>query len=582
MLSELRIENFAIIDRLELSLGPGLVVLTGETGAGKSILVDAVEVLLGGRAEAHLIRQGATRALIEGVFLLPPGIRETVKGLLEPEGLWDDPEMLILAREVRASGRHLARINGRTVALALLKQVGQGLVDVHGQSEHLSLFRVREHLTLLDRYAHIAPLLSAYREAYGQWQRVTAELERLRRLDREAMQRADLLRYQIEEIAAAHLQEGEEEALREERVRLANAEKLAEGARQALALLEEGTPEVPSVGDLLGEAVEALETLARIDASQAPQAQALQQALETVGEISRHLRDYAESLAFDPRRLNAVEERLALIENLKRKYGATVAEILAYAQQAQEELEGITHAEERIAALERQRQHLMEELAQRGWALAQARRDAARRLSQAVEAELADLRMKEARFEVRFTRQPDPQGLPLPTGERVAFDHDGLERVEFLWAPNPGEGLKPLAKIASGGEASRLMLALKGVLAQADQVPTLIFDEIDQGIGGRLGAVVGAKLWRLARHHQVLCITHLPQLAAFADLHLRVQKHTQGGRTVTRVEPVEGEERVSELAQMLGGTGASVRRSAEELLARAQAQKGRTAPKPRS
>ncbi len=569
MLSELRIENFAIIDHLELRLEPGLVVFTGETGAGKSILVDAMELLLGHRAESIFIRQGEERAYVEGVFLIPPTVRDLVAAVLEPEELLDDPEVLVLARELRASGRHLARINGRTVPLALLRQVGQLLVDLHGQSEHLSLLRVREHLPLLDRYAGTAPLREAYQATYRRWQAVVQELERLRRLDREAMQRADLLRYQIEEITAANLQEGEEEALREERLRLANAEKLAEAAQQALLVLEEGTSEAPSASDLLGQAVDAVETLARIDPSQASQAEALAAALETLTEVAGRLRAYLDGIEFNPRRLNAVEERLALLENLKRKYGNTVAEILAYADQARQELESITHAEERIDALEEERQQLEAELAQKGLALAEARRQAAQRLSRAVEAELADLRMANARFEVAFTRRPDPQGLPLPDGQRVAFDVHGIESVEFLLAPNPGEGLKPLAKIASGGESSRLMLALKRVLAQADRTPILIFDEIDQGIGGRIGAVVGEKLWRLARHHQVLCITHLPQLAAFGDQHFHVRKEVVGGRTVTRVEPVAGEARERELAQMLGA-GAEALASARALLEQAR------------
>ncbi|HEY58672.1 MAG TPA: DNA repair protein RecN [Anaerolineae bacterium] len=569
MLSELRIEHFAIIDRLELSLEPGLVVFTGETGAGKSILVDAMALLLGHRAESIFIRQGEKRAYVEGVFLVPPEVRDLVAALLEPEELLDDPEVVVLARELRANGRHLARINGRTVSLALLRQVGQWLVDVHGQSEHLSLFRVREHLPLLDRYAGVAPLREAYQEAYRRWKAVVEELEHLRRLDREAIQRADLLRYQIEEIAAANLQEGEEEALREERLRLANAEKLAEAARQALLVLEEGTSEAPSASDLLGQAVDAVETLSRIDPTQTAQAEVLTHALETLNEVALRLRDYLEGIEFNPRRLNAVEERLALLENLKRKYGATVGEILAYAEQARQELESITHAEERIAELEEERQRLEQVLAQQGLALSEARRQAAARLSRAVEAELADLRMSGARFEVGFTRRPDPQGLLLPDGQRVAFDAQGIDRVEFLLAPNPGEGLKPLAKIASGGESSRLMLALKRVLAQADRTPILIFDEIDQGIGGRLGAVVGEKLWRLARHHQVLCITHLPQLAAFGDQHFRVRKEVMQGRTVTKVEPLEGEARVHELAQMLGA-GHEALASAQALLQQAR------------
>ena len=569
MLSELHIEHLVLIDRLELSLEPGLVIFTGETGAGKSILVDAMALLLGQRAETVFIRQGEERAYVEGVFLVPPQVRDLVGAVLEPEGLLDDPEVVVLARELRAHGRHLARINGRAVSLALLRQVGQLLVDVHGQADHLSLLRVREHLPLLDRYAGVDSLRAAYQATYRRWKAVVGELERLRRLDREAIQRADWLRYQIEEIAAADLQEGEEEALREERLRLANAEKLAAAAQQALTLLEEGTSEAPSAGDLVGQAVDAVASLARIDPSQAAQAEALTQALETLNEVVLHLRNYLESIEFNPRRLNEVEERLALLENLKRKYGATVAEILAYAEQARQELESITHAEERIAELEEERQQLEQELLRRGLALSQARREAAQRLSRAVEVELADLRMSGALFEVGFTHRPDPQGLPLPDGQRVAFDAQGLDRVEFLLAPNPGEGLKPLAKIASGGESSRLMLALKRVLAQADRTPILIFDEIDQGIGGRLGAVVGEKLWRLARHHQVLCITHLPQLAAFGDQHFRVRKEVVQGRTITRVEPLEGEARVRELAQMLGA-GREALASAQALLQQAR------------
>lgn len=570
MLVELRVQDFAIIDQVTLELGPGLVVFTGETGAGKSILVDAVEMMLGGRAESVFIRQGKDRALVEGTFHLQPPVRDAVAALLEPEGLLDDPEHLTLAREIRANGRHVARINGRTVSLHLLHAVGELLVDVHGQSEHLSLFRVREHLGLLDRFAGTEALLVAYRQVYDRLQEVRRALETLRRSDREAAQRADLLRFQIQEIEAAALTPGEEEVLREERTRLANAERLAALAQTVLTVLDEGASELPPAGDLLGEAVEAMEQLAHIDATQRPQAEALAAALEQVSDVVRAVRRYADELEFDPRRLEEVEERLALIENLKRKYGATIEEVLAYAERAREELENIANAEERIAELSAEEARLLAQLAERGLALSQARQQAARRLAEAVERELKDLRMAQARFRVEVQQQPDPAGAPLPDGRRVAFDAQGLDRVEFLLAPNPGEGFKPLAKIASGGESARLMLALKSVLAAADSRPTLIFDEVDQGIGGRIGAVVGEKLWRLARHHQVLCITHLPQLAAFGDQHLRVQKQVLEGRTVTRIEPLTGEARVLELAHMLGEVTDATLQSAYDLLQRAR------------
>lgn len=572
MLAELRIQNFAIIDHLELRFEPGLVVLTGETGAGKSIIIDAVELLLGGRAEATVIRSGEPAALVEGTFRIAEAVREPVLAILEREGLLDDPEHLVLGREVRREGRNLARVNGRTVNLALLRELGEHLVDVHGQSEHLSLLRVPAHLDLLDRYAQAEPLRQAYAETYQELSRVRQELARLRQREREAAQRADFLAFQVNEIEAAALEPGEEERLREERTRLANAEQLALLTEQAIAALDEGMGEAPAASDLLGQAVEALEDLARIDASLKETRDEAQALLEQVSDLARRLRVYRESVEFNPQRLDEVEERLDLIRTLQRKYGETIEAVLAYAEQARQELEAITHAEERIEALEAEERRLLEALGEKGRALSEARRQAAERLTQAIEAELADLRMAGARFGVDLRWEDDEAGVPID-GRRVAFGPRGLDRVEFLVAPNPGEGLKPLAKIASGGETSRLMLGLKGVLAAADATPTLIFDEIDQGIGGRVGAVVGEKLWRLARQHQVLCVTHLPQLAAFADQHLKVEKVVVGGRTVTRVQQLRGEARQTELAQMLGSVGEPGLESAAELLRRAEAVK---------
>ena len=569
MLAELRIQNFAIIDHLELRFAPGLVVLTGETGAGKSIIIDAVELLLGGRAEATVIRSGEPTALAEGTFRIAQAVREPVLAILEREGLLDDPEHLVLGREVRREGRNVARVNGRTVTLALLREVGEHLVDVHGQSEHLSLLRVPAHLELLDRYAQAEPLRQAYTETYQALIRVRQELASLRQQEQERAQRADFLAFQVNEIETAALAPGEEEQLREERTRLANAEQLALRTEQAIAALDEGMGEAPAASDLLGQAVEALENLARIDASLKEIRDEAQALLEQVSDLARRLRVYRESVEFNPKRLDEVEERLDLIRTLQRKYGETIEAVLAYAERARQELEAITHAEERIEALEAEERRLLESLGEKGRALSEARRQAAERLTQAIEAELADLRMASARFGVDLRWEEDEAGVPLD-GRRVAFGPRGLDRVEFLVAPNPGEGLKPLAKIASGGETSRLMLGLKGVLAAADATPTLIFDEIDQGIGGRVGAVVGEKLWWLARQHQVLCVTHLPQLAAFADQHLKVEKVVVGGRTVTRVQELHGEARQAELAQMLGSVGEPGLESAAELLRRAE------------
>jgi DNA repair protein RecN (Recombination protein N) len=565
MLTELRIRNLAIIESLELHFGPGLIVLTGETGAGKSIILDALEMLLGARADATIIRQGADFTLVEGVFRIDERVRPAIHAILEREGLLEDENDLTLGREVRREGRNIARVNGRSVNLGLLKELGSYLIDIHGQSEHLSLLNPRAHIQLLDRYADLEKPLQAYRQAYRNLQALRQELEELRRVQADAERRTEMLRFQLEEIEAARLKPGEDEELRRERNRLANAEALVESAQQALSLLDEGLPDAPSALDLLGQAGRLLERLAHLDPSQATLSQNLLTIEETLSDVARALRTYLENIEFNPRRLEQVEERLDLIQRLTRKYGGSIEAVLKRAGQIREELEHIETVSERLEALQKQEASLLEELARQALALSQARERAAQALSQNIEAELNDLRMSQARFSVAFQTRPHPQGLPV-RGEHLSFDSNGIDQVEFLIAPNPGEGFKPLVKIASGGETARLMLALKNVLARADEIPILVFDEIDQGIGGRVGLTVGQKLWSLARHHQVFCVTHLPQLAAFGDQHFRVQKIIQGERTYTQVEELEGEQRLLELSQMLGEIGEGTLRSAHELL----------------
>ncbi len=566
MLLELHIENFAIIDRLDLHLGPGLVIFTGETGAGKSILIDAVQTLLGGRVDSTLIRSNTDRAIVEGVFNIPPSIRSEMHAILEREELLDDPDTVILGREIRMSGRNLARLNGHVVSVSLLREIGERLVDVHGQSEHLSLLRVSHHLELLDRFAELDGLAETYRQTYQRLQAVRKELAELRQAERDAARQMDMLTYQINEIESARLRPGEEEDLKEERNRLANAEELASLTQQALLALDEGTPESPAATDLIGQVAHALNSLSRLDPSVAELNEQIENISASLSDLWLALSNYLEGIEFNPRRLDQVEERLGLIHNLKRKYGDTIPAILDYAQKSRRQLENITHAGERIQELEKEEEELLIRLGREGHALSQKRHQQSRELGRMVEAELTDLQMSNTRFEVDFQQQPDPNGVPLEDGRRVAFDSHGLEKIEFLIAPNPGEGLKPLAKIASGGETSRLMLALKHVLASADEVPTLIFDEIDQGIGGRVGTVVGQKLWGLARRHQVLCVTHLPQLAAFGEIHFHVEKAVRGERTITQVKRLEGEARLLELAQMFGGVSKGTLQSARELL----------------
>ncbi|UCC63794.1 MAG: DNA repair protein RecN, partial [Anaerolineae bacterium] len=401
---------------------------------------------------------------------------------------------------------------------------------------------------------------------------VRQELKSLLRDERELARRADLLAYQVEEIAAARLEIGEEETLTQERNRLANAERIAALIAEATDALYEGAEDRLSVADLLGNVYRNLGELVHIDASLRPHHQTAEALSVQAAELARDLRTYVDGVEFNPARLQEVEERLNLIYRLRRKYGDSIADVLAFAEKAAAELDNITHSEERIEELRVREEALLREIGALAAELSRRRREAADRLAAAIEAELGDLQMAHTRFAVAFEQADDSEGA-FVGDRRLAFDASGVDRVEFLISPNPGEPLKPLARIASGGETSRLMLALKTVLSHADETPTLIFDEIDQGIGGRAGGVVGRKLWGLTGSntatslgHQVLCITHLPQLAGFGDAHFRVHKQVSGERTSTHVQAIAGPARVEELAQMLGTVTDSTRSSAREIL----------------
>lgn len=580
MLRELRILDFAIIDQLDLVLHEGLLAFTGETGAGKSIIMDALDVLLGGKADTTVIRAEAEEARLEASFQLEGALRPVIHDILRREDLLEDEDFLTISREVRREGRSSARINGRSANLALLRELGSLLVDIHGQSEHLSLLDTRAQLGLLDRFADAGTELDAYQETYRQLRKVQRELKDLLTASLDSQQRAEFLNFQAGEIETARLTPGEDEQLKIERDRLANAENLATLARQALTLLDEGTPEAPAATDLLGQVSQSMAALNRIDSGQASLADQAALLEENIADLAHTLRAYLEGIEFNPHRLEEVEERLNLISSLKRKYGGSLQSAMAFAAEARRQLEKITHSDENIASLQGQESQLLNELASQAASLSQKRREAAADMSKRIETELDDLQMASARFQVDFQTHNDPSGLPQADGTRLSFDANGSDQVQFLVAPNPGEGFKPLAKIASGGETSRLMLALKNVLASADQVPTLVFDEIDQGIGGRVGGIVGEKLWQLGRHHQVLVITHLPQLAAHADQHFHVRKSVEDGRTLTRLSHLQGEDRTLELAGMLGKVTEGTLRSAHELLQLAEAAKTGTSASP--
>ena len=565
MLAELTIIDFAIIDRLRLQLAPGFNVLTGETGAGKSIIIDAVSLLLGSKADNDVVRASCDRALVEGVFELPAS--PELRALLRENDLGneDDPDRLWLAREIRLGGRSTARVNGRAVPSSLLREIGDLLIDIHGQSEHLSLLRPREHVNLLDRYAGTWEQRQTFAARVTQLREVRRELGELLKSEAELARRADMLKFQIEEIRSAKLKPGEDEELTSEQKRLANAETLAALADEAYAALYEGDGETPAALDALAKAQKAITGLAKIDPQFSEHGATLDSVTAQIDDLAHEMRRYREAIEYSPKRLDAVEDRLDLIKRLKRKYGAVIPDVIAFAERAEQELNTLEHAGERLAELREKEDRLLHDIGRLGKDLSELRKAAAEKLSAGIEAELNDLRMSGARFAVDLKWESAENGA-YADGQRVAFDSTGLDRVEFLVAPNIGEGLKPLVKIASGGETARLMLALKTVLSRADQTPTLIFDEIDQGIGGRVGSTVGQKLWGLSQNHQVVCITHLPQLAGYGDAHFKVDKTSEEERTLTHVTLLNAETRVDELAQMLGASGEGAITSAKEIL----------------
>jgi len=566
MLVELRIKNFAIINALNLEFDPGLVILTGETGAGKSIIMGALDMLLGQRVDMSTLRKGSEFASVEAVFRIPENVRDPVIKLLQQEELLDGTEFLTLTRELRKDKRNIARVNGHRTNAAILVELGQYLVDIHGQSEHLSLMRVNQHLELLDRFSGTTGQLNEYQKVFHQLKETQITLTRLRQSDLEADQKKELLSFQVEEIGLAAPLEGEQEPLIELRNRLVNAEKLADLGQKILIILDDAPSHQPTVMDLVGQIVSSMEVLSKTDPALEIQNQRTAELSDGLFELGKSLRSYLDTLEFDANELEKTQDRLALLHELKRKYGETIPDILIYMEDARQQLEEITGRSSRIGELEIIESSQLVELGILGQKLTEGRKAGAQRLASELEKQLDDLKMAGSRFDVSFVGTESESGVPVEDGKRYEFYSDGLEKVEFLIETNPGEGLKALVKTASGGETARLMLALKNVLAKADHISTLVFDEIDQGIGGRIGAVVGEKLYRLTPEHQVICITHLPQLAGFGQQHFQVLKGMADGRTSIRVQEINGEERVKELATMLGGPSEKNLESARELM----------------
>ena len=572
MLAELRIRDLGVIDDARLEVSAGLNVLTGETGAGKTMVVDALALLLGGRADPAAVRAGRPAALVEG--RLRTGDDRQVAAALASAGVDDEDGEVVVARQVLVEGRSRAQLQGRMATVAGIADVVRPLVEVHGQHEFQDLLRPGVQRDLLDRYAGEAVLgpRSAFAAGWRRLRAVTRELDDLTARTREREREIDLLRHQLDEIDTAQVRVGESAALTAEAERLANAEALQQAAVLAHQLLE--ADEDTGAATALGAAARAVHGPGGHDRARAELAERAQSLAAEVGDLASSLRAYAEAVLVDPGRLEEVNLRMALLRDLERKYGDDEEAVLAFAGKAAARLAELEGGTLRSEALEAEAAQLRRELAGTGAALTAARGQAADRLGEALRVELADLAMPSARVEVAVEQDPDGDGLEVG-GRCLAATEDGLDRVDIRLAAHPGAPLRPLGRAASGGELSRVMLALRVVLAGVDRTPTLVFDEVDAGVGGRTAAAVGRRLAQLARRHQVLVVTHLPQIAAHADRHFSVEKRSADGATSTDVRLLDDAGRVGELSRMLAGMEGSglAQAHAEELLAAATAAK---------
>ncbi|MDK2820064.1 MAG: repair protein RecN [Clostridia bacterium] len=536
MLQELQIENFALIESLQLNLEPGFTVFTGETGAGKSIIVDAIGLLVGARASAEYIRAGADRAVVRGFFRID-NLPE-IKNILDELGLpCEEDDSLLLSREINRKGRHTCRVNGRSVTLSMYQKLGQALVDIHGQHSYQSILRPDYQRDMLDSIAGLLDERNKVKELYNNWLNLQKKYKSLCDNIRERERQQDFLNFQLNEIDSANLSSNEEDELYHQRDILNSAEKLASGSVTIHKALygEEGI----SAFDQINKAISELESMVTVDPELQPWQEMLKNAVVEVEEVAHNLRSYGENLEYDPEKLSAIEERLELIKKLKRKYGATIDEILAYRNEIAATLENLDESTSQAAVLEQEIKKIEKEYSKAANNLSKKRKEAAKKIEKDINSFIKKLAMPQAQIKIDFAA--------AETGPT------GLDNITFLFQPNPGEGSQPLVQIASGGEMSRVMLALKSILASVDAIPTLIFDEIDSGIGGAAAREVAHALANIGSQRQVFCITHSAQLSAFANQHYLVNKAVEDGRTFTIVEKLDKEARVVEIARLLSG-----------------------------
>ncbi|AJS57953.1 DNA repair protein RecN [Paenibacillus sp. IHBB 10380] len=571
MLVTLAIRNLAVVEAVDVHFYPGFHVLTGETGAGKSIIIDALGLLAGGRGSADLIRYDCDKAEIEALFELGQGhpvwdalVRIGIEG--------NHDEHLVIRREITATGKSTSRINGQLVNLSMLREVGELLVNIHGQHEHQSLLKPDRHLHLLDTYGEhiIGSIKQQYKEKYSAFAKVEKELRELQSTSQKAYQMLDLYRFQLEEISSAQLKLEEDEWLAEERVKLSSSEKMMDSVSGSYDILY-GQSGISSIST----AISVLKDVAGFDEKGLkPILDQLQTAYFQLEDVTFQLRDYRENIEFNPERLEEIEQRLDMIITLKRKYGDSIEQILSYYENIKQESDLLEHKDERLEELQKQRDGMLASLLQSAHELSEARKQCSADLAAQVEGELKDLQMERTSLQVKLELLEDPRGYDV-AGHKVRLTKQGIDNVEFMISPNPGEPLRPLGKIASGGELSRIMLAMKSIFARHDRIPVLIFDEVDTGVSGRAAQSIAEKLFKLSDSCQVFSITHLPQVACMADHQYLIEKNITNGRTMTRVESLSEQGRIEELARMLGGVEITEKtlHHAQEMLKLAEARK---------
>ncbi|MFD2611892.1 DNA repair protein RecN [Paenibacillus gansuensis] len=572
MLVEISIKNLAVIERIHVSFGKGFHVLTGETGAGKSIIIDALSLIIGGRSSADLVRYGSEKAEIEAMFDLEE--EHPVWNVLKEQGIEGDAsEHLIIRREVTAQGKSASRVNGQLVNQTMLREVGETLVNIHGQHEHQSLLKSEQHLKWLDLYGeeNISKAKEEYQHAYYAYTNTLKELRDLQETSKQALQMMDLYRFQMEEIAAAKLKPGEDELLAEEKRKLSNAEKMAQSVTDSYDLLYGTSRGLDSVR----KAITKIEEIASYDkAALEPLLEQVQTAYFQLEDAAFQLRDYRDEVEFNPDRLDEIEQRLDLLSSFRRKYGDNVEEILAYLHKIEAEVQLVENKDERIQQLQHIADEQLAETVRTASILSDLRHQAAEKLAGEIETELKDLQMGRTVLKVELSKVTDPRGWEVG-GQMLRFTKEGFDTAEFMISPNPGEPLKSLSKIASGGEMSRIMLAMKSIFAKVDRIPVLVFDEVDTGVSGRAAQAIAEKMSALSDSCQVFSITHLPQVACMADLHYEIRKTVEHERTATQVEQLDHNGRVQELARMLGGVEVTetTLHHADEMLSMAESKK---------